>query len=445
MTATQYARNGDVHLAFQVRGTGTVDLLMPSFGTISIAAFDVEPHLARFLRRLETFARLICYDLRGIGLSDPISPASPPTLEQMNDDAVAVLDRAGSERAFVMATWLGGPSALLMAATRPERVSGLVLANTFARLLRDDDYPFGIPRDFVEAFSSDLTDPDGTSDTADVISTYAPSVASDKRFLDWWEQEGARGASPSTAKTFVAVQAFADMREVLPTITVPVLLFQSAHATWCIPEMGRYLAQELPDVRYVELQTADMPFFTDEADTVLGEVEEFLTGRRSEVEPDRVLTSILFTDIASSTERAAAVGDRAWREVLDRHDDMVRRQIERFGGREIKTMGDGFLATFDGPARAVRCAVAIRDGGKQLGVDVRAGIHTGEVELRGSDVGGINVNLAQRVSGAAGGGEVLVSGTVKDLVFGSGLEFADRGTHELRGVPGAWQLFEVVG
>jgi class 3 adenylate cyclase len=441
---TKYARNGEVHLAYQIRGAGSVDVLMPSFGTISIAAFDAEPHYARFMRRLEEFTRVICYDLRGIGSSDPISPQAPPTLEQMNDDAVAVLDKVGSERAFVFANWLGGPQALLFAATRPERTAGVILSNTYARLMRDDDYPFGIPRDFMESFANDMVDPDGPTDTADVISTYAPSVASDQRFLDWWEQEGERGASPSTARSFVRVQSFADVRDVLPSIVAPVLVLQSGLATWCIPAMGRYLAEHLPAATYVELPTGDMPFFTDASDVVLGEIEEFVTGQRRDHEPDRILTSLLFTDIADSTERAAAIGDKSWRELLDRHDDMVRRQIERFDGREIKTMGDGFLATFDGPARAVRCAVAIRDGGKQLGVDVRAGVHTGEVELRGQDVGGINVNLAQRVSGVAGGGEVLVSGTVKDLVFGSGLEFSDRGPHELKGVPGAWQLFEVV-
>jgi class 3 adenylate cyclase/alpha-beta hydrolase superfamily lysophospholipase len=441
---TRYARNGDVHLAYQVRGGGAVDVLMPSFGTISIAAFDAERHMARFMERLAGFARLVCYDPRGVGLSDPIAAASPPTLETCVDDALAVLDRVDCERAFVFAYNLAGPAAILLAAAHPDRVTGLVLCNSYARLERAYDYPFGIPRGVVEQFSHHVIDPDGGSDTADVMTTYAPSVATDAAFQRWWEEEGLRDASPATARALTKLQAFADVRDVLPTIRVPTLILHSRGALWCRIDHGRYLAEHIPHAKLVELPSADMPFFTDASDVVLGELAEFLTGRRRELEPDRVLMSILFTDIVASTEHAAAVGDRSWRELLDRHDELVRRQLARFGGREIKTTGDGFLATFNGPGRAVRCAAAIRDGARQLGFDIRAGVHTGEVELRGDDIGGIAVNLAQRVSSVAGSGEVLVSATVKDLVFGSGIHFAQRGGHELRGVPGTWQLYEVV-
>jgi class 3 adenylate cyclase len=254
---------------------------------------------------------------------------------------------------------------------------------------------------------------------------------------------GPAGREPGDRES-AQLQAFADVRDILPTVRVPTLVLHSRDAVWCRIDHGRYMAEHIPQAKLVEMPSADMPFFTDASDVVLGELEEFLTGHRRELEPDRILTSIVFTDIAASTEHAAAIGDRSWRELLDRHDELVRRQIVRFGGREIKTMGDGFLATFDGPARAVRCAAAIRDGARQLGVEIRAGVHTGEVEVRGDDVGGIAVNLAQRVSSVAAGGEVVVSGTVKDLVFGSGIEFAERGPHELKGVPGTWQLYEVL-
>jgi class 3 adenylate cyclase len=440
---TRYARNGDVHLAYQMRGWGAVDLLMPSFGTISIAAFDAERHMARFMERLGGFARLLCYDVRGVGLSDPISPSSPPTLETCADDALSVLDKIGCEQAFVFAYHLGAPAAILLAATHPDRVCGLVLSNTYARLERADDYPFGVPRRLLEQFSRDMTDPDAGSDPEN-MTTYAPSVATDAGFQQWWEQEGRRGASPATARALTQLQVFADVRDVLPTVRVPTLVLHSRDTEWCRIDHGRYMAEHIPEAKLVELASADMPFFTDTSGVVLGELEEFLTGQRRELEPDRILTSIVFTDIAASTEHAAALGDRSWRDLLDRHDELVRRQIARFGGREIKTTGDGFLATFDGPARAVRCAAAIRDGAWQLGVDIRAGVHTGEVEVRGDDIGGIAVNLAQRVSSVARGGEVVVSGTVKDLVFGSGIEFAERGPHELKGVPGTWQLFEVL-
>ena len=441
---TRFARNGDVHLAYQVRGSGGVDLLMSSFGTISIAAFDDERHMASFMERLSRFARLLCYDLRGVGLSDPIVPSSPPTLETSADDALAVLDKVGCEKAFVFGYHLGGPAAILFAATHPDRVSGLVLCNTYACLQRADDYPFGVPRRILEQFSRHMIDPDADSDTAQLMATFAPSVATDAGLQHWWEQEGLRGASPATATALTQLQFSADVRDVLPTVRVPTLVLHSRDAVWCRIGHGRYMAEHIPQAKLVELPSADGPFFTDAADVVLGELEEFLTGHRGTLEPDRILTSIVFTDIAASTEHAAVLGDRSWRELLDRHDELVRRQIVRFGGREIKTTGDGFLATFDGPARAVRCAAAIRDGARQLGVEIRAGVHTGEVELRGDDIGGIAVNLAQRVSSVAGGGEVVVSGTVKDLVFGSGIEFAERGGHELKGVPGTWSLYEVL-
>lgn len=441
---TEYARSGDAYIAYQVRGEGDVDVLMRSYGMISIDAFDREPHVADFLQRLGRFARVILYDTRGVGLSDPISLDAPPTLEQEVADGLAVLDATGSEQAVILGVVWGGPMAILFAATHPARTRALVLCNTFARIRQGTDYPFGPKEEDLVARIRQITDP-GSDLDASVV--HAPSLAGNGEFRRWWTEEGRRGASPRTAQALMTVSFLADVRDVLASVRVPTLVIgrTGSGSITDRAEIGRWLGDHAPGGRYVELPGDDAFPFSEGVDQLLGELEEFVTGERREVDPCRVLATVVFTDMVSSTDHAASLGDREWRALLDRHDAMVRRQIERFGGREVKTTGDGFLMTFDGPARAVRSAIAIREGAAQLGIAVRAGVHTGEVELRGEDVSGIAVHLAQRVSACAGASQVFTSTTVKDLVFGSGLEFEAMGTRELKGIPGSWQLFEAKG
>ena len=442
---THYIASRDGYVAYQISGRGAADVLLRSYGMISVDSFDREPHFAEFLARLEQFSRVIRYDVRGVGLSDPIDPSSPPTLEEEVEDAIAVLDATGSERATVFGFVWSGPWAILLAATHPARTSALVLSNTFPRVVRSEDFPYGLEAEFIHERIASITEP-GTG--LDSTAFHAPSLVGDERFARWWADEGRRGASPRTARALLRRWFLADVRGALPMVQAPTFVFQRERSA--IPAdvvaMGRYLATQIREARYVEMPGDDnYPLSEGGSELISGELEELLTGIRREPEPDRVLASVLFTDIVSSTDHAASMGDSRWRQVLDRHDAMVRRQFERFGGREVKSTGDGFLATFDGPARGVRCAMAIREGAAQLGIEVRAGVHTGEIELRGNDILGISVHLAQRVSAEAGGGEVLVSRTVKDLVFGSELEFRERGSHELKGIPGRWELFEVVG
>jgi class 3 adenylate cyclase len=335
----------------------------------------------------------------------------------------------------------------LLAATYPERVAAMVLINAFARGFRAPDYPWGVPEAVSMGFTDDLVSARDSlsADRPNAAALHAPSLARDDEFRRWWEYEGRRGASPATARVTARLEWSSDVRDILPSVRVPALVIHRTENRWVRVGNGRYLAENIPGAKYVELPGADQYPFAQDADVILEEIEEFLTGTRTHHEPDRVLATMLFTDIVASTEHAASVGDRQWRELLDRHDAMVRRQIHRFGGREVKTTGDGFLATFEGPARGVRCAVAIREGAAQLGLEVRAGVHTGEVELREGDVGGIAVHVTQRISALAAADEVLVSSTVVDLVAGSGLEFSDRGERTLKGVPRPWRVYAVVG
>ncbi len=441
---TRYAQPGNVNIAYQTLGSGTEDLLLIGGNHISIDSMDEEPSLARFHRRLASFSRLIRFDRRGVGLSDPIVPSDPPTLEQLAQDALAVMDAAGSSSAACLAD---GPAAeaILMAATHPERIHRLVLVNSTARVMRAPDYPCGIPERLVTSFLDTVTKPDAVEEGVDDVALLNPSVAGDSAFRTWWVRAGRRGASPSVAQAILRVKWTADVRPLLPLVRVPTLVLHRAGFVVIRPEHGRYLAEHIPGSLYREIPGSDSLYWVGETELMLDEIEEFLTGARHGPEPNRVLATVLFTDIVDSTAQASALGDRAWRDRLDRHDAMARRQLERFRGREIKTMGDGFLATFDGPARAIQCACAIRDGAAQLGIEVRAGLHTGEVELLGDDVGGMTVNIGARVVALAGSGEVLVSRTVADLVVGSRTEFTDRGEHELKGVPGTWRLFAVGG
>ncbi|HVL80645.1 MAG TPA: adenylate/guanylate cyclase domain-containing protein [Actinomycetota bacterium] len=444
MTETRYVRSGDAHIAYQVKGDGPIDVLMSSYINISIDAFEREPRLARFLERLESYARVIRYDARGIGLSDPISPDAPPTLEQRVADALAVLDDVGSERAALFAPFTSGPPAIVFAATHPGRTQALVLCNTYARAHRGPDYPYGDEVESFEVRFDEVVTPRPDPPAEDIAALHAPSLADDRAYLEWWKGEGRRGASPTVAAVLVRLYFLTDVRDVLPTLSVPTLVLGPTRDNGLgVPDHSRYLAEHIAGARFVELDQADLYPFSPNGDLLADEVEEFLTGTRRRREPERVLATILFTDIVRSTELAAEMGDQDWRQLLDRHDAMVRRQIDRFDGREVKTTGDGFLVTFTGPTPAVRCAAAVRDGAAQLGISVRAGVHTGEVELRGEDIGGIAVHLAQRVASLAGADEICASGTVKDLVFGSGIDFEDRGEHDLKGVPGRWRIHAV--
>ena len=381
---------------------------------------------------------MILLDKRGTGLSDRVSEVA--TLEQRIDDVRAVMDAVGSGRAAFFGVSEGGPMSLLFAATYPERTSALVLYGSGARFLWAPDYTWTSTSEQWEENFKLIAERWGAPHN---LEGWARSRASDPRFREWLATFQRLGASPGAVIALWRMNMAIDVRPILPAVRTPTLLLHRVGDPALNVEHSRYMAERIPGVKYVELPGQDHLWWTGDADAVLNEVEEFLTGTRHVGEIDRVLATILFTDIVGSTERAATLGDRRWREVLEDHDRLVRSHLERARGRAIKQTGDGFLATFDGPARAIRCASAIRDAVRQLGIEVRAGLHTGECELMGDDVGGIAVHTGQRVSALAGPNEVLVSSTVKDLVAGSGLEFEDRGVHLLKGVPGEWRVFAV--
>ncbi|MBF6558021.1 MAG: alpha/beta fold hydrolase [Acidimicrobiales bacterium] len=439
---TCYATTADgLHIAYQLEGGGPLHLIELSNGTLfSIDATPEQPRWQNYVDRLASFASLIRFDLRGIGLSDPLGSSEAPTVEQWASDALAVLDAEQVAETAVVGVSFGGLAALLLAATHPERVRALILVNSYARLLRGDDYHVGVPVPVWERFSETVIEPGASS--GDDLPLMAPGLASDTSFSTWWRRAGHRGASPAAARAVWRAVAI-DLRSILGTLQVPTLVVHAGANDFIRVGHGRYLAEHIPNARYVELDTADHVPWSSDADFV-GEIEEFLTGARRLAPTDRHLATVLFTDIVSSTEQATALGDQAWKERLELHDRAIDRQLARFGGLLVKRTGDGVLATFDGPARAVQCAVAIRDAIRQVGLTIRAGLHTGEIEQRGNDVAGIAVHLAQRVQGAARPGEVLVSRTVVDLVGGSGLQFEDRGEHDLKGVPDPWRLFSVL-
>lgn len=433
---TRYAKAGDVNIAYQVSGDGPLDLvLVPGF--VSHLENDwEEPRSAHFLDRLGSFSRLIRFDKRGTGLSD--RPPGLPDLETRMDDVRVVMDAVGSAQAALFGYSEGGPMCILFAATYPERTLSLVLYGTYAkRQDPDDDYPWSPTAQQRQEYASEVEREWGVE--AD-LGTMAPNA--DEAMVRWWQARARASASPGAARDLVLMNSQIDVRAVLPTVRVSTLVLHRRGDHDSRLEEGRYIAARIPGARLVELEGEDHVPWID-PDQVLDEVEEFLTGVRRGPEPDRVLATILFTDIVRSTERAVELGDRRWRELLERHHEVVRRQLERFQGKEVDTAGDGFLATFDGPARAIRCAQAIRDQARELDLEIRAGVHTGEVELAGQDVRGIAVHIGARVAALAGSGEVFVSSTVKDLVAGSGIEFEDRDTHPLKGVPGEWHLFAV--
>jgi class 3 adenylate cyclase len=442
-----YARTPDgAHIAYQVLGAGPIDLLEPSGGSyISIDVRDEDPRWYQFERRLASFSRLIRLDPRGIGLSDPISPSSPPSIEDWVSDAEAVLDTVGSDRAAILGQGRGGVVSIVLSATRPDRVRAQVLAHAFARLLQAPDYPKGVPAAVFDRFVSGVLRTGGETEPLDDVALLLPSLAEDVSFRRWWQRAGRAGASPAVARAQYEIAVNSDLRAVLPTITTPTLVLHRRENAYYPVQLGRYLAAHISGARYVELEGADHFLWAGDAGAVLDEIEEFLTGTLGRGEPDRVLATIMFTDIVGSTVRAALMGDRAWRDLLGRHHAVVRRQLVRFRGREIDTAGDGFFASFDGPARAIRCAHAIVESVRELGLEVRAGVHTGECELVvGGRVAGIAIHTGARVASLAKPGEVLVSSTVKDLVAGSGIQFEDRGSHMLKGV-GEWHLYAPVG
>jgi class 3 adenylate cyclase len=435
--AVRYAASGDLSIAYQVVGDGPVDLVwVPGFVSHVEILWEL-PLWRRLLDRLSSFARVVIFDKREQGLSD--RTGAPPTLEDIAGDLGAVMDAAGSERATIVGLSEGGPAALLFAASHPQRVSGLALVGSYARLSRAPDNPAGVPaerlRDFVERVVEEWGGP-----TALAL-WFGAEEADDPALAEWWARLLRAGTSPGGARALLRLYEELDARPALSSISAPTLVVHGRDDALVPAALGRAVADAIPGARYLELPGPHLPFAVDDGRAFSAAVEELVTGRLAEPDPERVLATVLVTDIVGSTGQATALGDRAWRELLQRHDDASRREFERFRGREVKQTGDGFLATFDGPARAVRCAAAIRDALAPLGLSLRTGVHTGECELRGADVSGIAVHIAARVGAAAGPGEVLVSSTVHDLVIGSGLEFEERGERELAGVPGSWRLF----
>jgi class 3 adenylate cyclase len=441
---TRYAITADgLHIAYQVEGSGSLDLIELTNGTLfSVDSTAEQPRWQAYVDRLASFSRLIRFDLRGIGLSDPSGSSDPPTVEQWASDTLAVLEAEAVEQPAVLGVMFGGLAAILLAATHPGRIRALVLLNSFARLTRTDDYPLGVPSSIVDRFMESLVEPGASPGNGD-LALMAPSMASDASFATWWRRAGHRGASPAGARA-VWRASQTDLRSILATLQVPTLVIHARDNQFCRVGHGRYLAAHIPGARYVEVDSADQVPWASDADFA-GEIEEFLTGARQIVPSARLLAAVLFSDIVGSTEQASALGDRVWRERLEQHDRAIDRQLPRFGGHLVKRTGDGVLATFDGPARAVQCATAIRDAVLQFGLEVRVGLHAGEIERRGDDVAGIAVHLAQRVQSMARPREILVSRTVVDLVVGSDLRFEDRGEHEIRGLPGTWRLFAVAG
>jgi len=438
---TEYAKSGDVHVAYQVLGDGPLDLvLVPGFVS-HVEHFWEDPALARFLRRLASFSRLIFFDKRGTGLSDRVSEAALPTLEERMDDVRAVMDAARSERAAFLAPSDAGSMAILFAATYPERTTALVLYGTFAAGVKEPSYPWGAtPPEWEESIERWQ---DKWGREAFALERFAPSKAGDEWYVDWFARLERLAASPGAAAALARMNAEIDVRHVLPSIRVPTLVLHRRDDRVVVVEEGRYIAERIPDAKYVELDGADHWPWLGDADAVVDEAQEFLTGTREPRTPDRVLATVLFTDIVGSTAKAVELGDRAWRELLERHHQLIRRQLVRFRGAELDVAGDGFFARFDGPARAIRCACAIAESVRELGLEVRAGLHTGECEVLDGKVGGIAVHIGARVANEAEPGEVLVSSTVKDLVAGSGLDFEERGVAELKGVPGEWHLYAV--
>src|SRR5947208_2806662 len=433
---TQYAKSGDVHIAYQAFGDGPINLVMVPGFVSNVENYWDQPDFARFLNRLGSYARVVTFDKRGTGMSDRV--AELPGLDQRMDDLRAVMDAAGMEQASLLGISEGGPLAVLFAATYPGRCRGLILYGSFSR------FSYWFPTD--ESLANFFGYVEKAWGTGGSVQRFAPSRTNDATFQQWWGRNERLGASPAAVTALMRMNSQIDISGILPAVRVPTLVLHRTEDQVVNVAGGRDVAAHIPGARLIEFPGNDHLFYVgDGADKISDAIEEFLTGAPARIEADRVLATVLFTDIVGSTEKAASLGDQRWRNLLDDHHATIRRVLARFRGREVKTTGDGFLATFDGPARGVRCACAITDEIRSLGVEVRAGLHTGECEMIGDDVGGIAVHIGARVAALAGASEVLVSGTVKDLVAGSGLRFQDRGIRSLKGIPGEWPIFAVGG
>jgi class 3 adenylate cyclase len=440
---TQYARNGDLHIAYQTIGDGPIDVVLVDQWFSNMDAQWEFPPLAHLLTRLASFSRLIVFDKRGTGLSDPVSIDALPTIEEWIDDLRAVLDAVGSTRVALISGIGASFVTLVFAATYPERTSSLVLVDGCARLAWAEDYPWG---QHTERLAQDLEFlRAGWGRDGGTMTVLAPALLQDRTLAEQYIRYERQSASPGAARAMIGMLYEVDVRGVLPAIRVPTLVIHHAEATRIAPVHGRYVADRIVGARYVEIPGAYNYTWAGDQVTLLAEIQEFLTGSRPVAEPDRVLATVLITDIVDSTQRAAELGDTRWKALLAEHDQTVRRSLAQFRGREIKTTGDGFLAVFDGPARAVRCALEIRDAMAARGISVRSGVHTGEIELVDADVAGIAVHICARVEALAQPGEVLASSTVKDLVAGSGLVFEPRGAHALKGVPDEWVIYAAIG
>jgi class 3 adenylate cyclase len=440
MPETRYVRFGDADIAYQVVGDGPLDLIYCA-GVQHLEVQWEHPSRADFLNRLASFSRLILFDRRGWGASDPLPHGESPTWEGWTDDIRVVLDAAGSESAAVFGELDGGPICTLFAAMHPQRVRALVLANAAARNLRSDDYPIGYTEEEAEATVKLI---ESTWGSVDLAKIGFPSRAEDVQFLRWSARLQRAAATPrSAAVQYGYMIRSMDIRSVLDAIQMPTLVLNTTGNAFTPFDHGRYLAEQIRGARFVEIESSDTLLYADAADRAIERIATFLTGRLPPVEPDRVLTTILFTDIVDSTSRAAAEGDHRWHSTLAAHDRVVREQLEMHRGRELGTAGDGFLISFDGAARAIRCARAIVEATAAIGIPVRAGLHTGECETREEGLAGLAVHIAARVAGVAGAGDVLVSRTLRELVFGSGLDFEEAGVHALKGVDGNWQVFRL--
>jgi class 3 adenylate cyclase len=437
---TQYARHGDTHLAYQVLGDGPFDLLHIVMGYLPIDLMWDEPVLARALRRVASFSRLITCDLRGWGSSDAVPTVGLPTMQAWMDDLGAVLDAAGSKQVALFASAEAGLPAMLFAATHPERVRAMVLWSPYAKFVRAPDYPWGAPQATVDLYVDRLREAWGTGGLVELL---APSRRDDPSFRRWWARCERVGAGPGSAAATYEVFVNTDVRGVLASIQAPTLLMRRRGDGLVREGHARALADQIAGAQMVELPGEDNAWFTQDVDDVVDHLQSFLTSVRHGATSNRVLSTVLFTDIVKSTELATEMGDERWMALLTKHDDIVGRHVESFRGRVIESTGDGVLATFDGPARAIHCARAIRDALEPLEISIRVGLHTGEVESKEDGIGGIAVHIAARVMALAGPGEILVSGSMPPLVLGSDISFSDRGTHALKGVPTPWPIFAV--
>jgi class 3 adenylate cyclase len=438
---TRYTRSADLtNLAYQVSGDGPLDMVFFNLGW-PIDLLSEEPGFVRLRRRLDSFSRTLWFDLRGVGASEGNSRDAMPG-GIIDADVLALLDAVGFERPALVAGGVPGPTAVHFAVTHPQRVSALVLANTYAHFVREDDYPWGFSREDIDRRVGAIRETWGTTQNLEMV---APSRVADQRFRAWYARSSRFGAGPDQVAETIRAHLEADVRALLPSISIPTLVLHREGNLFIQLGAGRYLADNIPNAKFVVLPGDDHLLFVGDTDAVVDEIEEFLTGARSGAEADVVMAAVLFTDIVSSTQRQARVGPREWSRLTDRHDAMVRAALSRHRGHEVKTTGDGFLATFDATGRALRCATEILASTKDIGLDLRAGVHTGEVEVRGDDIAGMAVSIAKRVCDLAGPGEVLASHTAAGVVAGSGIEFADRGEHDLKGVPGTWRLFSVAG